>query len=100
MAHSPYTSRAVAYVAQHPGCSKWDLASHLTYSAARSPSRQYYLVNTQIRLGHIVAIRRGNRYALYLPLPAEAAGPARDWQEEHGSPAPWLDHIDSGRTPQ
>jgi hypothetical protein len=66
MAHSPYTARAVEFVKKNPGCSKWELAKHLTYSCLRCPSKQYYLVNTQIRLGNIDAYRNGNRYELYV----------------------------------
>lgn len=67
MAHSPYTNRAIGYVFTNPGCTKWDLASYLTRRPGRCPSKQYYLVNTQIRLGNIIAIRRSNRYELHVP---------------------------------
>jgi hypothetical protein len=63
---SPYSERAVNFVAAHPGCCKWDLARYLTRNPRRCPSKQYYLVNTQIRLGNIRAVRLGNRYALYV----------------------------------
>ncbi len=78
MAHSIYTRSAVAFVEEHQGCCKYDLAAHLTYSSRRGVSKQYYLVNTQIRLGNIVAIRKGNRYELYTPefLEAKAAAKA------------------------
>lgn len=66
MAYSPYTTAAVAFVRSHPGCCKYELAAHLTRSPRRDPSRQYYLVNTQVRLGNIRAERRGGRYALYV----------------------------------
>jgi hypothetical protein len=50
------------------------LASHLTWNPRRDPSRQYYLVNTQIRLGNIVAQYDRGRYRLYVPDdPAAAA---------------------------
>jgi hypothetical protein len=66
MAYSPYSERAMAFVALHPGCTKWALASYLTRNPHRSPSKQYYLVDTQIRLGNLRADWRGNRYALYV----------------------------------
>ncbi len=72
-AHSIYTTRAVAFVAANPGCCKFDLARALTNNARRCPSKQYYLVNTQIRLGNIVAFAgNGNRYELYTPEVAAA----------------------------
>jgi hypothetical protein len=66
MAHSKYTPSAIAFVERNPGCSKWNLAAYLTRSPRRCPSRQYYLVNTQIRLGNIKAVRLSNRYALFV----------------------------------
>lgn len=65
MAHSPYTDSAVGFVGRNPGCTKFALANWLARRC--HPSKLYYLVNTQIRLGNIVAIHQGNRYALYLP---------------------------------
>lgn len=68
MAHSPYTARAVEFVRRNPGCCKYDLASHLRISCYLNPTKLYRLVNTQIRLGNIIALRgRGNAYALYTP---------------------------------
>lgn len=67
MAHSIYTEKAVSFVSRNPGCTKFDLAKYLTRDPRRCPSKQYYLVNTQIRLKNIVAVRRGNVYALYVP---------------------------------
>lgn len=55
MASSPYTARAVEYVSRNEGCCKFALARHLTNHPRRNPSKQYYLVNTQIRLGNLVA---------------------------------------------
>lgn len=66
MPYSPYTEKAVNFVKNHPGCSKYDLARYLTRHPQRDPSKQYYLVNTQIRLGNIKAERKSNRYALYV----------------------------------
>lgn len=63
--HSPYTDTIVEYVRKHSGCCKFDVAKHV--STKRHPSKQYYLVNTQIRLGNIVAVMRKGRYWLYLP---------------------------------
>ncbi len=63
---SPYSEAAVNFVRLNPGCSKWDLAAHLTRNPLRNPSKQYYLVNTQIRLGNLRAERLSNRYALYV----------------------------------
>ena len=67
MSYSPYTKKAVSFVKNNPGCSKMDLASHLTYCSMRNPSKQYYLVNTQVRLGNIVALRARGRYFLFTP---------------------------------
>lgn len=66
MAYSPYTNRAVEFVKNNPGCTKWDLAQYLTYHPLRCPSKQYYLVNTQIRLGNIEAKWCKNHYELYV----------------------------------
>jgi len=66
--YSPYSAQAIRFVGEHPGCSKFDLARALTRSPLRCPSRQYYLVNTQVSLGNIVAHRvHSSRYELYLP---------------------------------
>ena len=65
MAHSPYTNRAVSFVERNPGCCKYDLASYLRKNPRLNPSKLYRLVNTQIRLGYLVAIHRGNRYELF-----------------------------------
>ena len=67
MSWSPYKDMIVAYVAAHPGCSKWDVAAHCTYSAQRDPSKQYYLVNTALRNGWIAGEQRGRQYRLYVP---------------------------------
>lgn len=64
---SPYSDAAVDFVSANPGCCKWDLAKHLTWNPQRCPSKQYYLVNTQIRLGNINAVKLGNRYSLTVP---------------------------------
>lgn len=56
MAHSPYTSQVVAFVSRNPGCTKLYLARHLRRDARYNPSKLYRLVNTQIRLGNIVAV--------------------------------------------
>ena len=67
MAHSIYTVRAVSYVGRNPGCTKLDLAKALRRNARYNPSKLYRLVNTQIRLGNIVATEGSKRgtYALY-----------------------------------
>jgi hypothetical protein len=62
---TPYTDQIVAYVAAHPGCTKADVARHITH--ARHFSKSYALINTQVRLGHIRAVGRGGRYWLFLP---------------------------------
>lgn len=62
---SPYSAAAVEFVKRNPGCSKWALAKYLTRSPLRCPSHQYYLVNTQIRLGNIRAERGRSQYHLY-----------------------------------
>ena len=65
MAHSPYSEMAIGYVSRNQGCCKFDLARFLTSDPRRCPSKQYYLVNTQIRLGNLIAIFEGSRYYLY-----------------------------------
>ena len=70
---SPYSESVVDFVARNPGCCKFDLAKHLTWHPQRPPSKQYYLVNTQIRLGNIVAEKQGNRYALHVNPELELA---------------------------
>lgn len=67
MAWSPYKEHVINYVADHPGCSKWDVACRVTWKHGRCPSKQYYIVNTAIRNGWIVAFWVGNRYELYIP---------------------------------
>ena len=67
MAHSPYTESAVSYVKRNQGCCKLDLAKGLRRNPRYSPNKLYYLVDTQIRLGNIIAFVKGNRYLLYTP---------------------------------
>lgn len=67
MAWSPYKQTIIDYVAKHPGCTKLDVACHVTRHPRRTPSKQYSIVNTAIRHGWIMAVRHGNRYALYVP---------------------------------
>lgn len=68
MGYSPYTARAVSYVEKNPGCTKLDLATALRNNCRFNPTKLYRLVNTQIRLGNIVALKgKGNAYALYIP---------------------------------
>ena len=88
MAHSPYTERAVAYVAAHPGCCKYALARHLARRV--HPSRLYRLVNTQIRLKNIVAVRDGRQWRLYLP---DRGGPCRYEIEETPGGCPTFVHV-------
>ena len=66
MAHSPYKAKIVEYVAKHPGCSKMDVARHITYS--RNPAKSYAPVNTAIANGWIVATKgKGGAYELWIP---------------------------------
>jgi hypothetical protein len=66
-AWSPYKEKVVAYVRANPGCSKLDVARHVTYCPRRSPNRQYYIVNTAVRNGWIVAVWARCRYLLFTP---------------------------------
>lgn len=59
---SPYAEMVIDYVANHPGCSKADVARHVTYR--RHFSRSYPIVNTAIKRGAIVAVRKNGRYSL------------------------------------
>jgi hypothetical protein len=52
------------YVAQHPGCSKADVARYIAHNP-NAYSHVYGPVNTAIRCGNIRAVPRGNRYALF-----------------------------------
>jgi hypothetical protein len=61
---SPYAYTVVSYVAANPGCSKWDVAAHVTRDSRRCPSKQYYIVNTAIRYGKVVAAKVGGKYSL------------------------------------
>lgn len=65
-AWSPYTERAVAFVKRNPGCSKFELATALRFGRVH-PSKLYYLVNTQLRIGSIVGVLSRGRYYLYVP---------------------------------
>ena len=67
MAYSPYRDKIIAFVAAHPGCSKWDVARHCTRNPQRCPSKQYYLVNTALRNGWIVGSMSGRQYRLFVP---------------------------------
>lgn len=76
MAWSKYKDRIIAYVNENPGCSKWDIADLCTWNPRRSPSRQYYIVNTALKNKWIViGGKKGNTYKLYLPdqIPSELA---------------------------
>lgn len=61
---SPYKNKVIAFVKANPGCCKFAVAKHVTYSHFRCPSNQYYIVNTAIRNGWIKAQKQGNRYSL------------------------------------
>lgn len=67
MAWSPYKQAVIRFVAAHPGCSKWDIARHVTHNPRRCPSKQYYIVNTALRNGWIVGQQIGRSYRLYVP---------------------------------
>lgn len=67
MAWSPYKDTIIDYVSRHPGCSKMDVAMHVTWNRQRNPSKQYYIVNTAIRNNWIIAEKEGGRYFLYTP---------------------------------
>ena len=67
MAWSPYKERIVSFVRANPGCCKLDVARRCTRSQLRTPSKQYYIVNTAIRHGWIRAEKLGNRYSLTVP---------------------------------
>ena len=60
---SPYSRKAYAYVCENQGCCKRDVAAALATWC--DPSKVYYLVNTQISLGNLVAHFKGGRYYLY-----------------------------------
>lgn len=67
MAWSPYKERIINFVRANPGCCKYDVARRCTRSYGRNPSKQYYIVNTALRHGWIVAHKVGNRYSLHVP---------------------------------
>jgi hypothetical protein len=81
-AWSPYRDMVVAYVRSHPGCSKLDVARHVTRDPRRTPSKQYYIVDTAIRHGWIVGIYTRGRYLLYAPdmVPPHLATEVEDHQ--------------------
>jgi len=85
-AWSPYRDIVVSYVRSHPGCCKLDVARHVTRDPRRTPSKQYYIVETALRHGWIVGIYAGGRYLLYTPdmvpphLAAGAENRQRWWQ--------------------
>lgn len=57
-----------SFVRNNPGCSKYNVARRCTFNARRNPSKQYYIVNTAIRNGWIIALSgKGGAYALYVP---------------------------------
>lgn len=54
------------YVRDNPGCNKYEAAAAGTRNSRRDPSKQYYLVNTLIRQGYLLAFSgKGSSYALY-----------------------------------
>ena len=61
-AWSPYKDSVINYVREHPGCCKYDVAAYVARRC--SPNKLYYIVNTAIRNGWIVAEKIGNRYSL------------------------------------
>lgn len=63
--YSPYSEKAIFYVQTHPGCCKMDLAKHLTRKFGYDPSKLYRLVNYQIKVGNILAVRKGKQYYLF-----------------------------------
>lgn len=65
--YSPYKESVINFVSNNPGCCKWDVASYCTRNPLRCPSKQYYIVNTAIKNGWIVARFVGNRYELTIP---------------------------------
>jgi len=81
-AHSPYKDTVISYVRSHPGCCKLDVARHVTRSPQRTPSKQYYIVETALRHGWIVGIYAHGRYLLYTPdmVPPHLAEEAEDRQ--------------------
>jgi len=81
-AWSPYRDMVIEYVRSHPGCCKLDVARHCTRDPRRTPSKQYYIVETALRHGWIVGIYAGGRYLLYTPdmVPPHLAEEAEDRQ--------------------
>lgn len=57
-------TRAIEYVAAHPGCTKLDAAG---YVFPRSLRHGYAAVDRAISAGLILAEHHGNRYALTIP---------------------------------
>lgn len=62
---TPAHLAVLSYVLQNPGCNKWHAAKAGTRNAARSPHKQYYLVNTLINQKYLLAEKVGNEYQLY-----------------------------------
>jgi hypothetical protein len=64
----PQMESAVAYVSNHPGCSKWAVARYTNPRACgRNNAIAYGPVNRAIAAGLIVARSgKGNAYALYV----------------------------------
>lgn len=53
------------YIKRNPGCTKFAAAKAGTRKPTRCPSLQYYLVNTLIKHGYVLAVKLSNRYKLY-----------------------------------
>jgi hypothetical protein len=81
-AWSPYKEVVIDYVRSHPGCSKLDVARHVTRNPLRNPTHQYGVVNTALRHGWIVGIYVHGRYLLYAPdmIPPHLAAEVEDGQ--------------------
>lgn len=56
MPWSPYKDLIIAYVKEHPGCTKMDVARHISYQH-KYGDKMYHAVNTAIRNGWVKSIK-------------------------------------------
>lgn len=70
MPWSPYKDSIINFVRRNVGCSKYDVAKHITRDPRRGVSKQYGPVNTAIKHNwiHVFDYGQGQRHCLTVPV--------------------------------
>lgn len=71
MAWSPYKDAIINFVRRNVGCSKFDVAKHITRDPRRGVSKQYGPVNTAIKHNWIRVFDYGHGRSYVLTVPVE-----------------------------